>query len=97
MTDMPVPPVYRDPDTAPFVYFDIAPTFGVLAGVVEIELAARVLRPQSDGGATAEFMTTGRLRCTPKAAIDLREAIDKALRMLDERPEAGAGAETTLN
>ena len=29
------PPPYIDPDTAPFIYIDLAPMFGVLAGAIQ--------------------------------------------------------------
>lgn len=39
--DADAPPPYRNADTAPFIYFDFAPTFGIIAGAIGIELAAR--------------------------------------------------------
>jgi hypothetical protein len=35
--------VYENVDTAPFVYFDLSPTHGILGGAIQIELAARIL------------------------------------------------------
>jgi hypothetical protein len=89
----PAPPSYRDPDTAPFIYFDLAATFGILAGEIQVELAARVLRPIPSGGVATDFMTTARLRCSPAAAVELHTALEKALEML-QQPDQTAGAGT---
>lgn len=67
---------------APFIYFDSAPTFGTGSGAIQIELAARIIVPVS-GGTRNDFVLTAHLRCSPAAAIDLRNAIDKALGMLN--------------
>jgi hypothetical protein len=42
--------VYENVDTAPFVYFDLSPTHGILGGTIQIELAARILNAVPDGG-----------------------------------------------
>src|ERR1039458_4053508 len=42
--------VYENVDTAPFVYFDISPTHGILSGAIQIELAGRILNTAPDGG-----------------------------------------------
>ena len=86
----PTAPPYRCPDTAPFIYFDLIGAFGTMAGAVQVELAGRVLTPVPDGGVAIAFMTTARLRCSPAAAQNLREALDKALQML-EQPDQNAG------
>jgi hypothetical protein len=101
-TDPPISPNYEDPRTAPVIYFDLAPTFGTLAGVVQIELASRILIPTADGGASAKFVAVGRLRCSPTAARYLREALDRSLEMIERPatnpPEGGpAGATGRLN
>ena len=96
----PVPP-FRDIPTAPFVYFDLAAAYGVLAGAIEIELAARTLIPSEDGATKAEIVTTARLRCSPAAAASLGDALTKALEMLrDLQQQSGpsaAGAASKLN
>jgi hypothetical protein len=43
-------PPYEDAGTAPFIYFDMAPAYGVLAGAFQIEFASRILIPLADGG-----------------------------------------------
>jgi hypothetical protein len=78
-----VTPGFRDSTSAPFVYFDTAPTFGIMAGTIQVELISRTLVPTADGGAKPEFQVTGRLRCSPKAAKNLREVLTKALAMLE--------------
>jgi len=84
-------PPYRDLPAAPFIYFDVAPAFGVVNGVIEIEVAARTLIPTAEGSSTqAELVTTGRLRCSPHAAVNLREGLDKAIEMFKQLQEAGA-------
>jgi hypothetical protein len=76
--------VYENVDTAPFVYFDLSPTHGILGGAIQIELAARILNAVPDGGVEIKFITTGRLRCSPTAALNLRNAIDASLKMLEQ-------------
>ena len=88
--------VYENVDTAPFVYFDISPTHGVLGGAIQIELAARILNAVPDGGVEIKFITTGRLRCSPTAALNLRHAIDAALKML-EQPQQSPVAAAKMN
>jgi len=81
-------PGFRDNHNAPIIYFDTAATFGVLNGAVQIELVGRTLIPTADGNARMEFVVTGRLRCSPTAAEQLRESINRSLDMLT-RPGAG--------
>ena len=77
--------VYENVDTAPFVYFDLCPTHGILGGAVQIELAARILNA-----------IPGRLRCSPTAALNLRNAIDASLKML-EHPQQSPVAAAKMN
>jgi hypothetical protein len=88
--------IYKNVDTAPFVYFDISPTHGTLSGAIQIELAARILNTALDGSVEIKFITTGRLRCSPAAALNLRNAIDAALKML-EQPQQAPAASAKLN
>ena len=87
--------VYENVDTAPFVYFDLSPTHGILGGAIQIELAARILNAVPDGGVEIKF-TTGRLRCSPTAAMKLRNGIDAALKML-EHPQQSPVAAAKMN
>lgn len=86
------PPIYRTPDGTPFVVFDAVGAFGVLAGAVQIELAARIMQPIPDGGVGVEFRTAAHLRCSPTAAAVLRDAIDGALKMLQQPPDTTSAA-----
>lgn len=80
---------YRNSDTAPFLYCDDAPAFGVLNGIIQIELTAHSLSPGMGGtGVIVENIVTGHLRCTPAAARSLRAALDQALQMAEKPPEA---------
>jgi hypothetical protein len=88
--------VYENVDTAPFVYFDLSPTHGIFAGSIQIELAARILNAVPDGSVEIKFITTGRLRCSPTAALNLRNAIDASLKML-EQPQQAPAATAKLN
>jgi hypothetical protein len=92
MTDPqpPIPPYMKD-RPAPFVYFNGVAAHGTIAGAIELELVARVLIPNPDGSVTAEIIPTAHLRCSPAAAISLKESIDKALEMAKQLVEqAGA-------
>jgi hypothetical protein len=82
--------IYENVDTAPFVYFDMSPTHGILGGAIQIELASRILNAVSDGSVEIKFITTGRLRCSPTAALNLRNAIDASLKMLERQQQAPA-------
>jgi len=64
-------------------------------GAIQIELATRILLPGSDA-VLIKFMTSGRLRCSPTAARHLREALDAALKMLDQ-PQDSPAAASKLN
>ncbi|GIL01248.1 MAG: hypothetical protein BroJett030_11470 [Alphaproteobacteria bacterium] len=79
-------------DSAPVIYFDIAPVWGVLHGSVQIELAMRRLTHGSNADTIVEWLSTGHIRCSPAAAVSLREAIDKALAMLQHPEQSSSGA-----
>lgn len=81
MSDDPL--VFRNTNDPTFVYFDTAPSFGIFGGAIQIELASRILLP-NNGNVTTEFVINAHLRCSPQAAADLRNALDKALQMLVE-------------
>jgi hypothetical protein len=89
-------PGFRKVDNAEFLYFDLAPTFGVLNGSIQIELASRIMTPQ-DGSVDVEFLVTKHLRCTPTAAKSLKEALEKALQMLDQPQQTSAVVASKLN
>jgi hypothetical protein len=77
-------------ENAPFIYFDGVVTFGMNKGAVQIELAANVINPTPDGGTRTDVVITAHLRCSPAAALDLRQAIEKAMLMgmpVEQAPE----------
>jgi hypothetical protein len=79
-------------------YFDSAPAYGVLGGVIEIELTARTLVPNFSGGpASTEIIPAARLRCSPGSAAQLAEAINKALEMLKQLQQTGTLAATATD
>lgn len=81
-------PLLKNAASAPMVYFDNVPVFGVFAGNLEIELAARMLMPKPDGSVIAEMTCTAHLRCSPIAAVMLIEALQKALAMHAKQADA---------
>jgi hypothetical protein len=84
--------VYEDTGAnAPLVYFDIVGAYGTMNGSIEIELATRILVPKSDGSTDVKFISSGRLRCTQNAAVNLRNGLDAALKML-EQPQASTAS-----
>jgi hypothetical protein len=77
-------PVYDNINDVPTIYFDIAPAYGVMSGIVQIELGARILVPHGDDSVDVRFISCGRLRCSATAATHLRNAIDASLKMLEQ-------------
>jgi len=89
--------VYVDTGAAaPLVFFDIVGAYGTMNGLVEIELAARILVPKSDGGTEVKFLSSARLRCSTNAATQLRNTLDAALKML-EQSQADPVAASKMN
>jgi hypothetical protein len=94
-----LPPPYRTSDQAAFIYFDAAPTYGTLNGAVQIELVSRVMRPIGPGPTdiAVEFLITDHIRCSPAAAISLRDALNRALELLQQPQAAPATEANKLN
>ncbi len=63
---------------APILYFDDAPTFGYLNGVVQVTLDAMQLYPDPPG-VKRELVVVAHLRMNVRAAQALRAALDGAL------------------
>jgi hypothetical protein len=83
--------------TAPIIYFDYAPIHGMFAGaIIQIELAARTLSPLPNGSVVSRMVEVGRIRCSPAAAKNLKEALEAALKML-EQPRSPPMAATRPN
>jgi hypothetical protein len=95
-TGAPPLPEFVDLNTAPYLYFDMAPTYGVMAGIVQIELAARTLNPMPDGSIEVKYVAVARLRCSSVAAGHLRDAVNASLKML-EKPQEGPTIASQLN
>jgi hypothetical protein len=91
-TDTAPLPEYVDLNTVPYVYFDMAPAHGIMAGIVQVELAARTLNPLPVGGVEVKYVSVARLRCSSVAAGHLRDALNAALKMLEEPKETPAAA-----
>lgn len=74
----------RDPTAGPVVYFDQAPAYGHLNGVIEVTLTSRLLLPTADNKVSTEIIAAGHLRGSYAAMSALRDAIDGALKMAAE-------------
>ena len=89
-------PTFENRSDAPTIYFDIAPAYGVMSGIVQIELGTRILVPHQDDTVDVRFVSCARLRCSAAAAMHLRNAIDASLKML-EQPQPNPVAASKLN
>jgi hypothetical protein len=97
IAETPALPDYEDTGSlTPIVYFDIVAAHGVMNGAVQIELSTRTLIATPDGGVKIKFISSGRIRCSPAAAGQLRNSIDLALKML-EQPQESPAAASRLN
>lgn len=85
-------PQFDNRNDVPTVYFDIAPAYGVMSGIVQIELGARILVPQQDDSVDVRFVSCGRLRCSATAAVHLHNALDASLKMLEQPAPNPVGA-----
>jgi hypothetical protein len=89
--------IYEDTGaSAPLIYFDIVGAYGTMHGAIEVELATRILVPKPDGSTEVKFLSSGRLRCSAHAGANLRQALDAALKML-EQPQANPVAASKMN
>jgi hypothetical protein len=89
--------IYEDTGAAAtLVYFDIVGAYGTMRGTVEVELATRILIPRPDGATEVKFLSSARLRCSAHAAGNLRNALDAALKML-EQPQPDPVAASRMN
>jgi len=64
MTEKTEIPAYENINEAPVIYFDIAPAHGIMGGIIQIELASRILNAMPDESVEVKFITTGRIRCS---------------------------------
>jgi hypothetical protein len=88
---------YAETSSAPFIYFDGVSCHGAMHGIVEIELAARIMAPTADGGVDTKFTPTARLRCSPAAADALRQSIEIAQKMAAQPQQQPPAAASKLN
>jgi hypothetical protein len=84
-------------ETAPFIYFDGVTTYGVNFGAIQIELAANIIAPAADQSTITLVRMTGHLRCSPNAAGDLMQALEKAIEMGKSTGTGSAKPEGRLN
>lgn len=89
-------PTFENSNDVPTIYFDIAPAYGVMSGIVQVELGARILVPHQDDSVDVRFISCARLRCSAAAAVHLRNAIDASLKML-EQPQPNPVGASKLN
>ena len=69
----------RDPPSAPIIFFEFCPTLGNHNGLINIMLAAGIVMPTGGSVTDVVPVAVAHLRCTAAAAVQLRDAIDKAL------------------
>lgn len=71
----------RDLPRAPIIYFEFCPTLGNNNGLINILLAAGVVMPTASSATDVQPVAVAHLRCSAAAAVQLRDALDKALLM----------------
>jgi hypothetical protein len=82
-----VPVSISDTSHAPFIYFENAPAFGFMSGVVNITLSANRTYAGPEGAVVNEQIVVAYLRGNVPAALNLRQAIDKALLLAAPTPQ----------
>src|SRR5215468_11120982 len=78
-------PTFENRTDVPTIYFDIAPAYGVMSGIVQVELGARILVPHHDDSVDVRFISCGRHRCSAAAAVELRNALDAAEKTVQQQ------------
>ena len=82
-----VPVSISDTSHAPFIYFENAPAFGFMSGVVNITLSANRTYAGPEGAVVNEQIVVAYLRGNISPALNLRKAIDKALLLAAPTPQ----------
>jgi hypothetical protein len=82
---------------SPIIYFDGVSCHGAMHGVLEIELAARIMAPTMDGAVHMSFVPAARLRCSPAAATSLLDSIEKATKMAGQPQQQPPAVSAKLN
>ncbi|WP_291733655.1 hypothetical protein [Leisingera sp. F5] len=72
------------------VYFDGCTTFGKAGGTIQVELQANLLDPLPDGSVQVNSEVTARLRCSSAAAMQLIEALQRAVAMANKTTSEAA-------
>lgn len=81
--------VHRDEAHAPIVYFEAAPNFGHMNGIISVTLSAgRAILNQDGTTIDSDAVVVAYLRCNIPAAINLRRALDDALLLAQPAPPA---------
>jgi hypothetical protein len=88
MTEKPAPATLaemftpiQDLPSAPIIFFEFCPTLGNNNGLINVMLAASLVMPTSGPGTDTVPVAVAHLRCTTAAALQLREALGKALQL----------------
>ncbi|HWV45021.1 MAG TPA: hypothetical protein VN039_03165 [Nitrospira sp.] len=68
--------------SAPILYFDNAPLYGVMGECVEVDLTSRVLNATEGNEVFSEAVCVGHLKCGVSAAQSLIIALSKALKLM---------------
>ena len=82
-----VPVPISDTSHASFIYFENAPAFGFMSGIVNITLSANRTYAGPEGAVVNEQTVVAYLRGNIPAALNLRQAIDKALLLAAPTPQ----------
>lgn len=69
----------KDPDLAPFIYFEAAAAYGVAGGVVRVTLDAGRLLVGDGGMVEVDRVVVAHLRMNMQAAMSLKAALEGAL------------------
>ena len=79
-------------NTGPIIFFEMAPNFGHVVGVIDIALVTTRATSGDDGKVVRQAEVVANLRCTRQGALDLKSALEGALLMLEpvENPEGKA-------
>ena len=72
---------------APLIFFDGVPTFGRADAVYSLTLSAGRTWVGTSGSVVSDRIVVAYLRCHAKALLNLREAIDKALLLVQKEQE----------
>jgi hypothetical protein len=89
-------PRFEDCPDAPVIFFSVPAAHGVENGIIEVELAARVLLP-TPGTVDTRFRLFARLRCSVVAARLLQDCLGRALEMHERMQKAPAAAAVRFN